>query len=388
MKEPMAKVAIVLRKYNAFGGYERQAILLARELIKTGHKVTIFTHSWPKDDVEFEVRKVPCFSFSSWLTTISFALFLDRVLQKERANYDKVISFDRVFSTDIYRAGNACHRAWLNFRISHGSLKDRFSVCLNPLHWVINFLEKKLFADIEKNEGLIIVLSEQGKSQIQAYYPVSSDRFIVIPPIIDFQRFEGQQFNVSFRNKMRSKWEVEDKTVLLHVGSGFKIKGLDATIRALAHLRKTHPEVVLFVVGKDKRGEVLCRSLVDKVGVLDYVYFVGAQKDVGGFFALADVFVLPSLFETFGAVVIEALSFGLPVVVGEGAGVSSMIKDPETGGIVSSPATEQDLFMVLESQLKFLAENKERNQTLKNRQNVVRSCAPDVVVGRYLDLVQ
>jgi len=47
MKEPMAKVAIVLRKYNAFGGYERQAILLARELIKAGPKVTIFTHSWP-----------------------------------------------------------------------------------------------------------------------------------------------------------------------------------------------------------------------------------------------------------------------------------------------------------------------------------------------------
>ncbi|HIF51701.1 MAG TPA: glycosyltransferase, partial [Thiotrichaceae bacterium] len=99
-------------------------------------------------------------------------------------------------------------------------------------------------------------------------------------------------------------------------------------------------------------------------------------------------FVLPSLFETFGAVVIEALSFGLPVVVGEGAGASSMIKDPETGGIVSSPVTEQDLFIAVESQLKFLAENKERNQTLKNRQSIARSCALGIVVGRYLDLVQ
>jgi hypothetical protein len=64
-----------------------------------------------------------------------------------------------------------------------------------------------------------------------------------------------------------------------------------------------------------------------------------------------------------------------------------MIKDPETGGIVSSSATEQDLFMVLESQLKFLAENNERNQTLEKRQGIVRLCAADVVES-FLDLVQ
>ena len=75
------------------------------------------------------------------------------------------------------------------------------------------------------------------------------------------------------------------------------------------------------------------------------------------------------------------------MVVGEGAGASSMIKDPKTGGIVSSPVTEQDLFIAVESQLKFLAENKERNLTLEKRQGVVRSCARNVVVGRYLELV-
>jgi hypothetical protein len=64
-----------------------------------------------------------------------------------------------------------------------------------------------------------------------------------------------------------------------------------------------------------------------------------------------------------------------------------MIKDPETGGIVSSPATEQDLFIALESQLTLLAENNERNLTLEKRQGVVRSCARDIIVGSYLELI-
>ena len=66
------------------------------------------------------------------------------------------------------------------------------------------------------------------------------------------------------------------------------------------------------------------------------------------FYAEADLFVLPSLFETFGATAIEALACGLPVIIGRGAGVSYLVECEQIGQVINTPADPHELADLIE----------------------------------------
>ena len=70
------KIAIVLMKYNPFGGYERQAALLAEAFADRGDNVTVFANEWLGNSrAGIKFQKVPMFKGMSWLKVLSFALF-------------------------------------------------------------------------------------------------------------------------------------------------------------------------------------------------------------------------------------------------------------------------------------------------------------------------
>ena len=124
-KERSLNIAIVLMKYNPFGGYERQAAILAETLAERGDSVTIFTNKWIDENLPgIKFKKVKMIKLSSWLKVLSFALLSRLYLNREREQFDVIIAFDRTLVMDIYRAGNACHKEWLNFRKKTGSISD------------------------------------------------------------------------------------------------------------------------------------------------------------------------------------------------------------------------------------------------------------------------
>ena len=84
--------------------------------------------------------------------------------------------------------------------------------------------------------GKIIVLSDTGAHQICRHYLIDENRFITIPPVVDLTRFDKSKLPV-YRKEQRNKLGIEKNTLLLlHVGSGFKIKGLNSTIASLSIL--------------------------------------------------------------------------------------------------------------------------------------------------------
>lgn len=119
---------------------------------------------------------------------------------------------------------------------------------------------------------------------------------------------------------------------LLHVGRTVRTKGLRDTIRAMGILHGMRPElwpdVHLDVVG-DGPDLGACRELVARLGVDDRVTFHGwlPRAQVEGFYARADVFVFPSYREPGGAAVLEAMSWGLPVVVCDRGGPGANVSD-------------------------------------------------------------
>ena len=336
-------------KYNPFGGYERQAALLAGALADRGDNVTVFANEWVGNlRAGIKFQKVRMFKGMSWLKVLSFALFSRHCLNREKNNFDVIIAFDRTLIMDIYRAGNACHKEWINFRKQHENILGLISIAINPIHIVINKIERFIFSRIQKLDGKAIVLSDTGAHQIRKYYPIEESCFIVIPPAVDLTRFDKSKLP-AYRREQRNKLGIENNTLLLlHVGSGFKIKGLSSTIASLSILRNKGLNVVLLVVGKDRSGTKNNLKLCKKLGLENNVQFLGGIKNVEQVYAAADIFVMPSLFETFGIAAIEALACGLPIIIGRGAGVSSVIEQEKIGRVIDVPANPVKLAEIIE----------------------------------------
>lgn len=101
---------------------------------------------------------------------------------------------------------------------------------------------------------------------------------------------------------------------LLHVGRTIRTKGLRDVIRAMGQLRDL--DVILDVVG-DGSDRPACEALADELGLKDRIVFHGSmpRRDIDAYYERADIFVFPSYREPGGNVVLEAMAFGLPLIV-------------------------------------------------------------------------
>jgi UDP-glucose:(heptosyl)LPS alpha-1,3-glucosyltransferase len=378
-------------KYNPFGGYERQAAILAKALADRGDMVTVFANEW-KGEGHGRIRfhRVPMIKWTSWLKVLSFALMSRRYLLSKKEAFDVIIAFDRTLVMDIYRAGNACHKEWMAFRKKNGGLYDLLSMAINPLHTIINRIEGHIFSSIQKKGGKIVVLSETGKEQIKRNYPIDEDRFVIIPPCINFNHHDKLESS-NYREETRKKLGIADDTLLLlHIGSGFRIKGLSSTIESLSILLTKGIKSELIVAGADRTGSRKCRELCKKLGLEKYVHFLGGVKDVEHKYVAADIFVMPSLFETFGVSAVEALSFGLPVIIGRGAGVSHLIERENAGMVIDVPADPNEIADTIHETAKIeekLKSSGKIEEVQQHRMAIALNCERSVIMKKFLSVI-
>src|SRR2546425_4595012 len=106
-------------------------------------------------------------------------------------------------------------------------------------------------------------------------------------------------------------------------------------MKALPFLR-SRGSIRLTIVGEDWGGVAMLRSLARALGVERQIIFTGAlpRDEVIQAYASADIFVLPSLFEPFGIVLLEAMAAGLPVVASAVGGIVDVVADGKTGLLV------------------------------------------------------
>jgi UDP-glucose:(heptosyl)LPS alpha-1,3-glucosyltransferase len=126
---------------------------------------------------------------------------------------------------------------------------------------------------------------------------------------------------------------------LLLIGNDWKKKGLDTLLKAIGLLKNL--PLRLLVVGSDAPG--FYRELVDQFALHDRVRFQKPSMDVLFFYAAADLYVGPSLEDSFGLPILEAMACGLPVIASANAGASELIRDGETGFILRDPQNQVEL---------------------------------------------
>lgn len=322
------KLALIRKTYTAFGGAERHVDRFIDAVLARGYDVHLFAARWPgsgpsQDGVT--VHRVPVVPGPRWAEVWSFAVRASRMAAA--GGFDLVHSFDRVVRSDVYRAGDGVHREWLRRRRLAQPVWRRAIPSLNPLHLVYLALERGLF---EGNCRAIIANSERGKAEILAHYRADPGRIRVIRNGVDVGRFVPPDEEA--RRKARALGNVaEGERVVLLAGSGFERKGVTAAIRVMPHL-STCPTLV--VAGRGDPGRYL--RLAASLGVADRVRFVGPVPDMLSWYHAADALLLPTLYDPFANVVLEALACGLPVVTTAANGAAEVLTG-DTGVVVDDP---------------------------------------------------
>jgi glycosyltransferase involved in cell wall biosynthesis len=124
---------------------------------------------------------------------------------------------------------------------------------------------------------------------------------------------------------------------VLFVGRLAENKGLDVLVQAAAKVLKALPKATFVLVGEDGGMKPLIEKRARELGIEKSLLLTGHLKDEAMFrsaFAACDIFVLPSIFEAFGIVILEAMALGRPCVATKVGGVPGLIDDGETGLLV------------------------------------------------------
>lgn len=180
----------------------------------------------------------------------------------------------------------------------------------------------------------IVAISERVRTQLKEHYHVPDEQIVTIPNGINLSRFDPA--NASARARVRRSFGVpKDVPLLLFVGSQYRLKGLEFVIRALAEM---DTRAILLVVGGDNATPF--KRLAEQLGVRDRVIFAGARNDLPSIYPAADAFVLPTLYETFALVCLEAMASGLPVLASPVGGIEDYLVDGENGFHIQRDATD------------------------------------------------
>ncbi len=176
--------------------------------------------------------------------------------------------------------------------------------------------------------GTLAAVSDEVGREVAAHYPGVD--VAVTPNGVDAARFHPQPDR---RPATRADLGIGPaQYVVLFVGGDWDRKGLGLAVEAVAKARAEVPDLVLLVVGPGDRTRFA--ALADRVGVSDHVRFFGQRADTERFYRAADVFVLPSAYETFSMACFEAAVCGLPLVIPPLHGAGALVGADEAGIIV------------------------------------------------------
>ncbi|MDD5757474.1 MAG: glycosyltransferase family 4 protein [Desulfobulbaceae bacterium] len=330
------KIAFIRADYDPYGGAEKFTNVLMEELAAKGIEIHLFTRSWVNPQgSNFSIHHVGGFRNPSLIRHASFVYFVNRALSKY--HFDLIHSNERTLSQTIYRAGDGVHARWLELRKKRVGVWKRFSLRVNPFHLYLCWLERKMFES--QKLAAIIVNSKMVGKEITARFSVPDEKIHTIYNGVDLQKFNPAHkigLGTDFRKAAGVEMEIP---VALMVGSGYERKGVHQLLKAMKH---TPIPLQLWIVGKDSLGPY--QEKARRLGLGERVKFWGKQDDVQPFYAAANFFVLPTLYDPFPSVALEAMASGLPIIVSKQCGAAEVIRQGREGFVVDTPDDEHLIY--------------------------------------------
>jgi D-inositol-3-phosphate glycosyltransferase len=186
----------------------------------------------------------------------------------------------------------------------------------------------------------IVVSTEAEVKELVGLYNIDKIQTKIIPPGVNLGHFYPID-----KEEARAYIHQKKECMILFVGRIEPLKGIDTLMRALGELRKRSDiddsSICLTIIGGDttateeKVGEEMARlfKIREELGVESYVNFIGkkGQDELPYYYSAANMVVVPSKYESFGIVALEAMACGTPVIASDVGGLACLVKNEETG---------------------------------------------------------
>ena len=353
------KLYIVRKEFDGYGGAENVAkrylsgfeVFFDVSLIYAGSEMEGYT---------FSGRHGP-----GWFRSLSFASSVNKFLSNK--SDELVFSMTRGISGTIFRMGDGVHECWL--RRKRSGIVKRIS---NPNHLFTPILER---SSIQKSK-YIVPNSSLIFKELERFYPEHKHKCKVIHN--GYNRAIFKFASSSERELLKAEHKLSNNCLnILFCANGWERKGLTHALELLSKLTKIAP-AHLWVAG---RGDLISyRKRIECLGVSNYITFLGSIPDTQTWYQMADLLILPTLYDPFSNSCLEALASGCPVLTTQSNGASECLN--ETNGLsVKSPRD------VLQESVIEWSKNV-KNLDRKIISDSVKSLTSGNEINAYLNLLQ
>ena len=328
------KVAVLFRNYNkSGGGAERYCVELTERIAKI-HEVHVFSQNITEQSDVIAFHKIPqYFKRPRYLNQLLFSYFTKKATQDK---FDIVHSHDTVTHANIYTLHVPCVKTkWTQAKGIKKILRWA-NTLLNPRKIAYLWLEKREMQVLPNR--YFISVSEYLSRNVLENYPKLNGYITIAHPGIEAQPTNDKKIT-KLRKNFREKHNIPVSAfVLLFVAHGFKRKGLPAIIKALEMLNNKDTHIVVAGSGNPKDIQI------NSPTVQNNTHFIGVVENMSELYPMADTLIHPTLGDTYGMVVLEAMSHKLPIIVSskQYCGFSEHLNN-DNALIVSNPKDSNEL---------------------------------------------
>lgn len=305
------KIGIVC--YPTFGGSGVVATELGLELSKRGHEIHFITYSQPvrlellSNNVHYHEVNVP-----------EYPLFLYQPY--ELALSSKLVDMVKLHGIELLHVHYAIPHAYAAYMAKKMLLEEGIYVpIVTTLHGTDitlvgshPFYKTAVTFSINKSDAVTSV-SKSLKDDTLRLFDIKND-IEVIPNFIDLNKYQHK-----FTDCQREMMAKEDEKIITHISNFRKVKNISDVVKVFHNIQQRMP-AKLMMVGEGPEREPAER-LCEKLGIQDKVVFFGNSHEIDKILCFSDLFLLPSVTESFGLAALEAMASGVPVISSNTGGI-------------------------------------------------------------------
>ncbi|HET8975258.1 MAG TPA: glycosyltransferase family 4 protein [Solirubrobacterales bacterium] len=319
------------------GGLARHVRKLSEGLVERGDEVHVLTRGGEESPAEEllggvhvhrvrePTRPAELNEFVAWVERMNSDMLAAGVELGDRFDFDVVHGHDWLVAaacdhlakrfgtrlvTTIHATEHGRHQGWVN--------KHPQSYIHGVERWITNRSDK------------VLVCSTFMREQVVDIFGVDEDRVEVIPNGIDPEDLQPQ--NEEELRRLRGEFARPDESLVLLVGRLVYEKGFQFALEALPEIIERLPQTRFIVAGSGTHEEELRRQAAE-LGLMEHGTFVGWIGDdvLHSLYRIADVCVVPSIYEPFGLVALEAMASSCPCIVADTGGLREVVPHDEVG---------------------------------------------------------
>lgn len=226
------------------------------------------------------------------------------------------------------------HRLSLLSKQDHSSASFARKLHRNIYYRLLTFLEKRIYTN---PSVALAAVSPRTKSEVAKFFQRTDVQ--IIPNAVDTEVFTSQKCQALRSSARQNMQFAPDDIVLLLIGNDWTVKGLPTILEAIRQIQRRN--LRLLVVGADDPAPF--QKIAASLEIRQSCRWEPPSRDVLKFFAAADIYVSPSLEDSFGMPASEAMACGLPVITSSQAGISAFVENGIDGFVQKNPLDSAEL---------------------------------------------